>query len=118
MPDEFEVFFGVSNPNADDDGDGESNLKEYLNGTNPRDSSSFDFRIISIVLRGNDIVITFRAVAGRTFRLEHKDELSDPAWMSIAGLADLTPQTTGNAQLTHLGGLLVPRGFYRVYLLP
>jgi hypothetical protein len=29
--------------------------------------------------------------------LERKDELSDPTWLSIPGLSDLTPLTPGNA---------------------
>ena len=118
MPDEWEIFYGIDDPNGDPDNDGDTNLEEHGAGTNPRDNGSFVLRIISIERSGNDVVITFNGVAGRTFRLERKDELSDPAWMSIAGLADLTPATTGNAQLTHVGGLAMDHGFYRVRLLP
>ena len=118
MPDEWEIFYGVDDPNGDPDNDGDTNLEEYLNETNPRDNGSFILRIISIGRSGNDVVITFNGVAGRTFRLERKDELSDPTWLSIPGLPDLTPLTTGNAQLTHIGGLSLDHSFYRVRLLP
>jgi hypothetical protein len=37
LPDDWESLFGVSNPLADDDGDGYSNLQEMLEGTDPRD---------------------------------------------------------------------------------
>jgi CSLREA domain-containing protein len=118
MPDEFEVFYGVMDPNGDADGDGDGNLREYLNGTNPRNNSSFVLRIIAIVRNGSDIVITFNGVAGKTFRLERKDALTDTSWSNIAGVADVTPPTTGNAQHTHPSGALAPRAFYRVRLLP
>jgi hypothetical protein len=118
MPDEFEVFFDVDDPNADPDGDGDNNLTEYRNRTNPRDNSSYQLRIISIVRSGNDIVIIFNAVAGKTFRLERKDTLTDLDWLSIPGVVDLTPGTTGNTQFTHTNGWSSGFGFYRVRLLP
>jgi hypothetical protein len=40
LPDDWETLFGVSNPLADDDGDGYSNLQELLEGTDPRDGLS------------------------------------------------------------------------------
>ena len=118
MPDEFEVFFNLTDPNADMDGDGDTNLQEYLNGTDPCNNASFALRIISIVRNGNDIVITFRCVAGKTFRLERKDALTDLDWLSIPGVSDLTTPVTGNAQFTHTNGWSSGHGFYRVRLVP
>ena len=118
MPDEFEVFFALADPHADMDGDGDSNLEEFGNRTDPCDSASYPLRIISIERSGNDVVITFNGVAGRTFRLERKDELSDPTWMITPGTPDLTPPTTGNAPMTHVDGLSFDHSFYRVRLLP
>ncbi|HPS08915.1 MAG TPA: hypothetical protein PLG22_15405 [Kiritimatiellia bacterium] len=40
MPDEWEKAFGVNDPLADADGDGASNLQEYLDRTDPRDAGS------------------------------------------------------------------------------
>ena len=40
MPDEWEKAFGLSDPLADADGDGASNLQEYLDRTDPRDAGS------------------------------------------------------------------------------
>jgi hypothetical protein len=57
-------------------------------------------------------------VAGKTFRLERKDTLTDPSWQSIPGGNDLTPAVTGNAQITHTNGGSSGHAFYRVRLLP
>lgn len=40
MPDEWEKALGLSDPLADADGDGASNLQEYLDRTDPRDAGS------------------------------------------------------------------------------
>ncbi len=116
MADEWEIFYGVDDPNGDADGDGDSNLKEYLNGTNPNNSASFRLRVIAIVRNGNDIVVTFNGVASRTFQLERKGALSE-SWAPLSGASIMT-NTTANAQLTHFGGASSGIGFYRVVLVP
>jgi CSLREA domain-containing protein len=118
MPNEFEVFFNVSDPNADADGDGDSNVKEYENRTEPSNNGSYLLRIISIVRNGSDVLITFNAVAGKTYRLEQKTLITDADWLSIPGVPDLTSAATGNSQFTNAGALAVPNSFYRVRLLP
>ena len=117
MPDEFEIFFNLDDPNADMDGDGDSNLEEYLNGTDPCDSNSV-FRILAIERSGNDIVITFRCVGGKTYRLERKDAITDSDWLTIPTTPDITPAMNGTAQLTHVNGALASHSFYRVRLVP
>jgi hypothetical protein len=116
MPDEYEVFFALADPDADMDGDGDSNLEEYDNRTDPCDSASYLLRIISIARTDNNIVITFNGVAGRTFRLERQALLTDPDWLSIPTVPDLTPMSTGAAQFTHVGGATAEQNFYRVRL--
>jgi hypothetical protein len=51
--------------NEDPDGDGFSNLQEYLAGTNPTNSAS-GLRIIGVAAQGGDVLITWRAGGGRT----------------------------------------------------
>jgi hypothetical protein len=118
LSDEWEGFYDVNDPNSDLDNDGDTNLEESVAGTDPRSNSSFTLRILSIQIVGNNVVITFNGVAGKTFRLEHKNDLSDLTWLTIAGLADFTPSTTGNAQMTHIGGFNFNRSFYRVRMVP
>jgi len=52
--------------NADSDGDGMSNLQEYLAGTDPTNSASA-FRITSIIPQGDDILITWTAVTNKSY---------------------------------------------------
>ena len=54
IPDAWEKAFGVSDPNADPDGDGATNLQEYLAGTDPLDAASVpapEVRTVVLVVR-------------------------------------------------------------------
>jgi hypothetical protein len=123
MSDDYEIVFGLnpndpSDANLDSDGDGLTNLQEFLAGTNPRDPSS-TLRITSIAKNGNDFVVTFSlAVTGKSYRLERKDALTDPTWSSITGVPDLTPASTGSAQITDPGGAMTTKRFYHIRVLP
>ncbi len=59
----------------------------------------------------------FRAVVGRTYRLEYKAQLTDPTWQPIPAVPDLTPSTNGPAAFTDPGGASYRQGFYRVRVL-
>ncbi|MGI8604664.1 MAG: hypothetical protein ACR2OZ_16960 [Verrucomicrobiales bacterium] len=75
-------------------------------------------RVIAITRSGNDIVIDFsEAIAGKTYRLERKLALTDPAWQGISGVGDLTAAISGPAQITDPGASF-EQAFYRVRLLP
>src|SRR5207245_1316483 len=50
---------------ADPDGDGMSNLQEFLASTDPTNSASF-FHIVSIARQGGDILITWTCGGSRT----------------------------------------------------
>jgi hypothetical protein len=64
-------------------------------------------------------VVTFAtALAGKGYRLERKDALTDPTWGSINGVSDFTPAFTGSAQITDPAGASVSKHFYRVRVLP
>jgi CSLREA domain-containing protein len=123
MSDDFEKFYGF-NPNnpsdagTDSDGDGLTNAQEFKAGTNPLDANSA-LRITAVAKNGNDFVVTFSiALAGKHYRLERKDALTDPTWSSITGINDLTANSTGSAQITDTGGASVTKHFYHVRVLP
>jgi CSLREA domain-containing protein len=76
-------------------------------------------RIISIARSGSNIVVTFQAIQGATYRLERTPSLSPPNWQSISGVADLTASGNGPAQITDTTSpISLGRAFYRVALLP
>lgn len=116
MPDEWETFYGLTDPNADPDGDGQTNLQEYINGTNPRDSASYFLGIIAIQVVGNDVVITFNGVANRAVSLDRKASLLDPVWTDTG--IQKTPSATATTQIIHPGGFSGSTGFYRLRKLP
>jgi arylsulfate sulfotransferase len=72
-------------------------------------------RITSIVRNGANYLLSFPALAGKTYRLEYKAALSDPTWKKIT---DYSAGCSGVAQLTDTtaGGRL--QRLYRVRLLP
>ncbi len=92
MPDSWENQYGLNrnNPadaNLDNDGDGATNLEEYLAGTNPLQANSV-LRILSIEsLGGNNVRLTFLAMSNRTYTIEYKDGLIDPSWSSLTNVA-------------------------------
>ena len=59
----------LSAPDADPDGDSSTNAQEFASGTNPVSSSSV-FRVRSLSLGGQDIVIKFDSVSRKTYTLE------------------------------------------------
>ncbi len=104
-----------SMPAQDADGDGLSNLREFLAGTDPTDANS-SFRITDISIAGNDLVVTWMAAPGRTNQLQRSGTVDGSgAWLNIG--PSLIP-TGSLAVQADVGGLTNPAGFYRVRLMP
>jgi hypothetical protein len=72
LPDSWAAAYGLSGANADPDGDGESNLAEYMAGTNPTNSASV-FRIISATRSGNACDLSWSSVGGVRYRVQYTD---------------------------------------------
>lgn len=84
LPDDWEIsHFGAIgvDPSADADGDGASNLSEYLAGTDPRDPSSV-FRC-EITGEGATVVVRVATVEGRRYRLMGRESLNAGAWAEL-----------------------------------
>jgi hypothetical protein len=86
MPNDFELAFGL-NPNLatdadlDSDGDGASNLAEFLAGTRPDQSNSV-LRISSQRQSyGTDLLVN--STRGKTYRFEGASTVTGP-WTAIA----------------------------------
>ena len=84
IPDAWELQnFGTINidPNADPDGDGMSNLQEYLAGTDPNDPNS-DLKITSYSLGpgGTSVSLTWNSVLTRCYYMEKTTSLIPANW--------------------------------------
>jgi Tol biopolymer transport system component len=74
----------------DFDGDGMSNLQEFLAGTDPANPSSV-FRIqISFISATNGVQVSWPASASRNYRVQFKDDLTNPVWLDAAGPISVT----------------------------
>lgn len=77
LPDAWEAAYGVSDPNADPDGDGQSNLEEFFAGTNPTNAASV-FKIISQVHATNGYTtITWASVGSVRYRVQYTDDFTN-----------------------------------------
>jgi len=74
-------------------------------------------RVSNIMRGGSDIVATFQATQGKTYRLERKLEIANRAWQLIS---TLTATSDGQAQINDPGAInpAQTKAFYRVQLLP
>lgn len=98
-------------PSADPDGDGFSNLQEYLAGTNPKNAASL-LKLDAAAVAGNNINLTFTAVAGRTYSVLWNGDLSGGIWSK---LTDVSAQSvTGPVTVTDPTNQLSAQRFYRL----
>ncbi|HXJ57731.1 MAG TPA: lamin tail domain-containing protein [Verrucomicrobiae bacterium] len=98
LPDEWEaLYFGapnVADPDADSDGDSQSNRAEYIAGTDPTDPSSY----LKVDEARPDVAsnlwvrIEFQAVSNRTYTVQSSDKVPGGSWSKVSDL----PATTTN----------------------
>jgi hypothetical protein len=88
MPDDWEDLYNFNRNSAADaaldaDGDGLTNLEEYLAGTHPRQIGS-SLRLTA-TLNGTIAELRFNAVAGKTYTILYSDSLpGGPSWQRLA----------------------------------
>jgi hypothetical protein len=102
-----------SEAGADPDGDGFSNLQEYLAGTVPVDGASA-LRIRTVSFQAGDAVVTFDSVSGKSYALERTSALGvAPVWSLVQ---DNISGTGAAVSITDPGAAGQPSRFYRVRL--
>ncbi|PYK02366.1 MAG: hypothetical protein DME23_01735 [Verrucomicrobia bacterium] len=78
----------ISGDAADPDKDGETNLQEYLSGTDPRDGQSC-LKIESATTGSGTpqtISIRFNAVADRTYTVQYRNSLAAASWLKLTNV--------------------------------
>jgi len=118
LPDAWErTFFGGLgvDPNADPDGDGLSNLEEYLAGTNPTNSvDKLEITGFTVAPSGLSGSVTWKSVPTRYYFIERTLELASPVWTD-SGLGLIVPAgATTTRAFTETNP---PTRFYRVQAL-
>ncbi len=106
---------GDAADSADPDGDNWTNWQEFISGTDPNDASSF-LVIEYPTISGNDVVVRFPTLLGRTYRLEKSSTLLADSWVTIqdniAGTGEPLQVTDSGAASS--GG----SSFYRIVITP
>lgn len=90
MADIWEMENGLATNNAadaliDTDGDGFSNLQEYIAGTNPRDKSDY-FKIDSLKFGSTAAEIQFLARSNKTYSVQFRDVFGSAGWSTLTNL--------------------------------
>ncbi len=88
MPDAWETAMDLSpftdDADEDPDGDGLSNLEEYLAGTDPLDASSC-LKLTATAVPGA-IHLAFRAAAGRSYTIQYRNGYGAGLWSSLTNI--------------------------------
>ena len=114
MPDSYELTYSGTTtgfaPGLDADGDGMSNLAEYLAGTDPTDPNSY-LKINSTITPGTGAV-NFAVVSNRTYTVQYTDTLPGVNWQK---LADVISRPSNRVEV-FIDPAWTTNRFYRVVL--
>ncbi len=73
LPDHWETTYGVTDPNADSDGDGQTDFAEYKANSNPTNAASV-FRILAAGWQTNhQFGLAWSSVGGTRYRIQYAD---------------------------------------------
>src|SRR6185503_9613825 len=116
IDDDWEVaYFGnlSRNGSGDFDGDGQTDLQEFLAGTDPTNSGSI-FRVLTVSpIGGGSTRVMWNAAPNRSYRLEYKDDLNATSWTALNGTISWNGSTASTTDSSPIGAR-----FYRVVRLP
>jgi hypothetical protein len=116
IPDAWELdYFGTTNidVNADADGDGVSNLREYLDGTSPIDANSvLKITAFNFLAGGNTTSLTWNSVPTRYYQVQLSTDLGAEAIWVDCGVGLIAP--TGSSTSASFPDMNAPARFYRI----
>jgi hypothetical protein len=117
LPDDWETtYFGAPGvlPGDDSDGDGFTNAEEFAAGTNPANPADAP-GITAIQPSGTDVIVSFRTVPGKSYRVDRGDQPVSSTWSQVG---TTVPGTGEVLSVTDPGRGADQKCFYRVVVLP
>jgi hypothetical protein len=118
MDDDWEVaYFGnlARDGTGDFDGDGATDLQEFLAGTDPTNSNSV-FRVFTVApIGGGSTLVMWTGNPARSYRVEFKDDLSSAGWSVLNGTISWNGST---ASMTDTSATNSTHRYYHVVRLP
>jgi hypothetical protein len=112
MPDAWEITHNLNPASASDapldpDGDGLSNLSEFIAGTSPRDPAS-TLALTGSSLPDSSIRLSFDAIAGKSYRIDSAPSPNGP-WSELTRLSP-----TDSGPVSHNSTISPPNRFFRL----
>ncbi|MBI3416534.1 MAG: matrixin family metalloprotease [Verrucomicrobia bacterium] len=101
-------------PKADPDGDGFTNEREFLAGSDPTDAASFLFRIVKANLTAQGAFLNFETAPGKKYQILRRDDFNSATWQPAGSPISAT---NGISQFLDAAVSNSMR-FYRVLALP
>jgi hypothetical protein len=123
LPDAWAAQYGITDPNGDADGDGQSNIAEYFANTNPTNANSI-LRILSGVYQADGhFVLTWSSIGGTRYRVQFSDDVSTGSFTDILRSVDLEmdPSAYGTASTQSFTDAISNTNrarFYRIKVTP
>jgi hypothetical protein len=118
MDDDWEMaYFGTLSRDGtgDFDGDGQTDLQEFLAGTDPTNSGSV-LRVLTLnLLGGGGTKVIWSAAPGKTYRVQFKDDIADSVWRDLGVTVTASATTMSAIDPAGSGGI---QRFYRVVFTP
>ncbi|HJO09706.1 MAG TPA: lamin tail domain-containing protein, partial [Verrucomicrobiota bacterium] len=119
LPDDWELAYGLKPESSDDasddpDGDGLTNLQEYICGTDPQKLAS---RLELAVVRDNiQLELIFQSQSNRTYVIESREHLGLGGWNTVHTLA---PEAKGGEVVVReLIEKTQPERYFRLLVMP